>query len=87
MDDDYKIKAPDVGSAFDRAQKGAEKEKKTKKDKLTLDLKPPVPAPRGMGAAPDQVSPQLRSEERKQELARTLLKPEFNQKARDAIER
>jgi len=87
MADDIKTKAPDLAGAFERARK--EPEQEVKRAKLTLELRPPVPTPMGMGPPPAQVSPQLRRrEELKRELSSAaLVKRDFNRAARDSVER
>lgn len=85
MTDDLRTKTPDMAGAFERARKEPEREKK---EKLTLELRPPVPTPMGTEQQPGQVSPQLKSEERKRELAATMLvSREFNRAAHDPVER
>lgn len=80
MVDDYRIDAPDVGGAFDRARQP--KKKEAEKPKAKLVLKPPAPAPGGL------VSPQLRSEQKVLELKKAMqMAREFRRAARDGIER
>lgn len=88
MPDDTQGDGPNVPEDFERASKESEKgEKDDKLEKLKLELKPPVPSPMGMEPAPPLVSPQLRGEERKETLRQVLLKRDFNNAARDPVER
>lgn len=90
MDDDIvnkgRLDAPDVRGAFERA---SEPPIEREAEKPKAELKPPGPAPAGMGegAAP-QVSPQLRKGTAGREFKhRRLLAREFRRAARDGFER
>ena len=85
---DTAIEAPDVKAEFERASVGAEK-KVPAKAKPALELKPPGPAPMGMGSdAGLQVSPQLRGEQEQKKLNKAMLMArEFRRVSRDAFER
>lgn len=98
MADEYRIDAPDVASAFEKASKGEQKD--VERPKPALEYRPPSPAPsldgapQHQSARPQQVSPELRGPKDadreskiRSTLASMLAKREFNRAAKRGYDR